>query len=183
LRSAQNSRNKTAQRICDRIAAITQVPRADNDMVILSDKRFFYLFSRLTKAKPVLNTIYRVGELSMRKPRRLEALAWYWIVTAINRHEPIFLERAAVDLFNRVLREAGERFAIEVRHLVIHADRMSFYIKPADGLQLPEMLHKFFFSIRFSNTVILAPLKNGVNNYRQICRYSASTQKTSIQNR
>jgi hypothetical protein len=42
-----------------------------------------------------------------------------------------------VDLFNRVLREAGERFAIEVRHIVIQADRVSFYIKPADGFMLP----------------------------------------------
>jgi insertion element IS1 protein InsB len=39
-----------------------------------------------------------------------------------------------------VLREAGKRFAIEVRHLVIQADRVSFYIKPADGFQLPELL-------------------------------------------
>jgi REP element-mobilizing transposase RayT len=76
----------------------------------------------------------------MKKPRILEALAWYWVSTAVNRHEPIFLERDAVDLFNRVLREAGERFAIEVRRLVIEADRVSFYIKPADGLQLPEIM-------------------------------------------
>jgi REP element-mobilizing transposase RayT len=76
----------------------------------------------------------------MRKPRILAALAWYWVVTAINRHEPLFLERAAVELFNRVLREAGERFAIEVRHLVIQADRVSFYIKPADGFMLPEIM-------------------------------------------
>jgi REP element-mobilizing transposase RayT len=73
-------------------------------------------------------------------PRILAALAWYWVVTAVNRHEPLFLERAAVDLFNRVLREAGKRFAIEVRHLVIEADRVSFYIKPANGLQLPEIM-------------------------------------------
>jgi REP element-mobilizing transposase RayT len=76
----------------------------------------------------------------MRKPRILEALAWYWVITTINRHEPIFLDRVAVDLFNRVLHEAGERFLIEVRRLVIQADRVSFYIKPADGLQLPEIM-------------------------------------------
>jgi hypothetical protein len=39
-----------------------------------------------------------------------------------------------------VLREAGERFAIEVRRLVIQADRVSFYIKPADGFELPEIM-------------------------------------------
>jgi hypothetical protein len=90
---------------------------------ILSHLRLFYLFIRLTKAKPQYNTIYSIGGLYMRKPRILEALSWYWVITAINRHEPLFLDRAAVDLFNRVLREAGKRFAIEVRRLVIQADR------------------------------------------------------------
>jgi REP element-mobilizing transposase RayT len=88
----------------------------------------------------------------MRKPRILAAFAWYWIVTAINRHEPLFLDRAAVDLFNRVLREAGERFAIEVRHIVIYADRVSFYIKPADGFMLPEIMQwiKQTFACRYN---------------------------------
>jgi REP element-mobilizing transposase RayT len=88
----------------------------------------------------------------MRKPRILAALVWYWVTTAINRHEPLFRERAAVDLFNRVLREAGERFAIEVRHIVIQADRVSFYIKPADGFQLPEIMQwiKQTFACRYN---------------------------------
>jgi REP element-mobilizing transposase RayT len=88
----------------------------------------------------------------MRKPRILAALAWYWVITAINRHEPLFLDRAAVDLFNRVLREAGERFAIEVRHLVIQADRVSFYIKPADGFMLPVVMQwiKQTFACRYN---------------------------------
>jgi hypothetical protein len=57
-----------------------------------------------------------------------------------------------VDLFNRVLREAGERFAIEVRRLVIEADRVSFYIKPADGFQLPEIMQwiKQTFACRYN---------------------------------
>jgi REP element-mobilizing transposase RayT len=88
----------------------------------------------------------------MRKPRILAALTWYWVITAINRHEPLFLERAAVDLFNRVLREAGERFAIEVRHIVIQADRVSFYIKPADGFMLPIVMQwiKQTFACRYN---------------------------------
>jgi REP element-mobilizing transposase RayT len=88
----------------------------------------------------------------MRKPRILEALTWYWVITAINRHEPLFMDRAAVDLFNRVLREAGERFAIEVRYLVIEADRVSFYIKPADGLMLPVVMQwiKQTFACRYN---------------------------------
>jgi hypothetical protein len=57
-----------------------------------------------------------------------------------------------VDLFNRVLREAGARFAIEVRHIVIQADRVSFYIKPADGFQLPEIMQwiKQTFACRYN---------------------------------
>jgi REP element-mobilizing transposase RayT len=88
----------------------------------------------------------------MRKPRILEALACYWVVTAINRHEPLFLDRAAVDLFNRVFREAGERFAIEVRRLVIQADRVSFCIKPADGFMLPVIMQwiKQTFACRYN---------------------------------
>jgi REP element-mobilizing transposase RayT len=88
----------------------------------------------------------------MRKPRILEALTWYWVITAINRHEPLFLDRAAADLFNRVLREAGKRFAIEVRHIVIHADRVSFFIKPADGFMLPVVMQwiKQTFACRYN---------------------------------
>jgi hypothetical protein len=57
-----------------------------------------------------------------------------------------------VDLFNRVLREAGERFAIEVRYLVIEADRVSFYIKPVDGFMLPVVMQwiKQTFACRYN---------------------------------
>jgi hypothetical protein len=101
---------------------------------------FFTFFYAQNKAKPIPNAIYSIGGLCMRKPRMLAALVWYWVITAVNRHEPLFLDRTAVDLFNRVLREAGERFAIEVRRLVIEADRVSFCIKPADGFMLPEIM-------------------------------------------
>jgi hypothetical protein len=76
----------------------------------------------------------------MRKPRALAAHAWYWVTTAANRHEPIFLERNAVSLFNRVFREAGALFPVEVRRLRVEADRVTFYIRPVDGFQLPERL-------------------------------------------
>jgi REP element-mobilizing transposase RayT len=88
----------------------------------------------------------------MRKPRILEALAWYWVITAVNRHESLFLDRTAMELFNRVLREAGERFAIEVRRLAIEVDRVSFYIKPADGFMLPVVMQwiKQTFACRYN---------------------------------
>ncbi|MDR1232237.1 MAG: transposase [Spirochaetaceae bacterium] len=77
---------------------------------------------------------------------------WYKIFTVVNRHEPIFLDRDAVELFNRTLLETGERFPCEVRHLVIQADCVSFYIKPVDGLQLPEIMQwlKQTFAVRYN---------------------------------
>jgi REP element-mobilizing transposase RayT len=88
----------------------------------------------------------------MRKPRVLAAHAWYWVTTAANRHERIFLERNAVSLFNRVFREAGALFPVEMRRLRIEADRVSFYIRPVNGLQLPEIMQwiKQTFAVRYN---------------------------------
>ncbi|MDR1095906.1 MAG: transposase, partial [Spirochaetaceae bacterium] len=88
----------------------------------------------------------------MRKPRVLEAHAWYLVTTAVNRHEPIFLERSAVSLFNRVFREAKDLFPVEARRLRVEADRVWFYIKPADGFQLPEIMQwlKQTFAVRYN---------------------------------
>ncbi|MDR1232474.1 MAG: transposase [Spirochaetaceae bacterium] len=88
----------------------------------------------------------------MRMPRILVPDVWYKIFTAVNRHEPIFLDRDAVELFNRTLREMGERYPCEVRHLVIQADCVSFYIKPVDGLQLPEIMQwlKQTYAVRYN---------------------------------
>ncbi|MDR1231121.1 MAG: transposase [Spirochaetaceae bacterium] len=88
----------------------------------------------------------------MRMSRILVPDVWYKIFTLVNRHEQIFLDRDAVDLFNRTLLEMGERFPCEVRCLVIQADSVSFYIKPADGLQLPEIMQwlKQTFAVRYN---------------------------------
>jgi REP element-mobilizing transposase RayT len=88
----------------------------------------------------------------MRKPRILEFLTWYLVSTVVNRHEPLFLERQAVELFNRVLREAVERYPCEVRHLRIEADRVTFYIKLADGFMLPFFMQwlKQTFAVRYN---------------------------------
>jgi hypothetical protein len=90
----------------------------------------------------------------MRKPRILKAHAWYLVSTAVNRHEPIFLERNAVSLFNRVFREAVGLFPVEMRRLRIEADRVTFYIKPVDGFQLPEIMQwiKQTFAVRYNVT-------------------------------
>jgi REP element-mobilizing transposase RayT len=84
--------------------------------------------------------------------RILKPDVWYKIFTLVNRHEQIFLDRDAVELFNWTLLETGERFPCEVRHLVIRADSVSFYIKPVDGLQLPEIMQwlKQTFAVRYN---------------------------------
>jgi REP element-mobilizing transposase RayT len=91
-------------------------------------------------------------EQALRKPRILEFLTWYLVSTAVNRHEPIFLDRQAVALFNRVFREAGERYPCEVRYLRIEVDRVTFCVKLADGFMLPFFMQwlKQTFACRYN---------------------------------
>jgi hypothetical protein len=53
-----------------------------------------------------------------------------------------------------VLIEAKKRFDFELRGLVLSEAWLSFYIKPADGYQLPEIMQwmKQTFSVRFNIT-------------------------------
>jgi hypothetical protein len=88
----------------------------------------------------------------MRKNRELAKNVWYEVKTAINVGEPLFqLEFAAVLLY-RVLRKARGRFDFEMRGLVTGDECLSFYIKPADGFQLPRIMQwvKQTFSVRFN---------------------------------
>jgi hypothetical protein len=45
-----------------------------------------------------------------------------------------------LDLFGRVFRETAGRFAFKVRRLRVEDDWLRFYIKPADGFALPNIL-------------------------------------------
>jgi hypothetical protein len=51
-----------------------------------------------------------------------------------------------------VFREAVALFPVEARNLRIEADRVTFYIKPADGFQLPEIMQwlKQTFAVRYN---------------------------------
>jgi REP element-mobilizing transposase RayT len=77
---------------------------------------------------------------------------WYEIHTAINNREPLFRLRQALALFRRVLDETGERFAFEMTGLRLEVDRLTFYIKPANGLSLPDILKwmKQTFAVRYN---------------------------------
>jgi REP element-mobilizing transposase RayT len=88
----------------------------------------------------------------MRHLRILKPDVWYEIHTAINNREPLFRLRQALALFRRVLNDTGERFVFEMTGLRLEADRLTFYIKPSDGLGLPDILKwmKQTFAVRYN---------------------------------
>jgi hypothetical protein len=88
----------------------------------------------------------------MRKLRILAADAWYLVSTAVNNREPLFwspLERAR---FKQVLNEARARYVFVLCGLRFSGPTVSFYIKPVDGLQLPEIMQwiKQTYSVRYN---------------------------------
>jgi hypothetical protein len=77
---------------------------------------------------------------------------WYEVRTAVNNREPLFRLWPAAALFFRVLRETRGLFAFEIRGLRLKDERLSFYIRPACGLQLPQIMQwmKQTFAVRFN---------------------------------
>ena len=76
----------------------------------------------------------------MRSLRVLKQGVWYEIRTRINNREPLFSLYKALALFARVFRETKLRFVFEIRGLCLEDDWLTFYIKPADGLELPAIM-------------------------------------------
>jgi hypothetical protein len=77
---------------------------------------------------------------------------WYGVRTAVNNREPLFWlpkERARLE---RVLNEAREIYGFELRGLRYSGPWVMFYIKPADGSQLPEIMQwvKQAYSVRYN---------------------------------
>jgi REP element-mobilizing transposase RayT len=77
---------------------------------------------------------------------------WYEVRTAVNNREMLFRRRPAAAFFLRVLRETREFFAFEIRGLALEGEWVSFYIRPADGFQLPRIMQwmKQTFAARFN---------------------------------
>ncbi|MDR0376796.1 MAG: hypothetical protein LBH70_03290, partial [Spirochaetaceae bacterium] len=65
---------------------------------------------------------------------------------------PLFCRQEAVKVFCRVFGEAHGRFDFELRGFRLDGERLSFYIKPEDGLQLPAIMQwvKQTFAVRFN---------------------------------
>jgi REP element-mobilizing transposase RayT len=76
----------------------------------------------------------------MRPLRVLKQGVWYEIRTRVNNREPLFRFHKALALFTRVFRETKLRFVFEIRGLCVEDDWLTFYIKPADGLELPAIM-------------------------------------------
>jgi hypothetical protein len=88
----------------------------------------------------------------MRLTRDLAENVWYEVTTAVNVGEPLFRLAWAMVLLYGVLRDAKKRFKFEIRGLVLYEAGLSFYIKPADGRELPKIMQwvKQTFSVRFN---------------------------------
>jgi REP element-mobilizing transposase RayT len=76
----------------------------------------------------------------MRSLRLLKQGVWYSIRTRINNREPLFRSPKARALFAQVLMETELRFVFSMRGLRIEDDWLTFYLKPEDGLELPEIM-------------------------------------------
>ncbi|MDR0689045.1 MAG: transposase [Spirochaetaceae bacterium] len=76
----------------------------------------------------------------MRPLRILKQGAWYEIRTRINNREPVFRLHRALELVARVFRETKRRFVFDIRGLCLEDDWLTFYIRPADGLELPAIM-------------------------------------------
>jgi REP element-mobilizing transposase RayT len=88
----------------------------------------------------------------MRKLRDLQQDVWYEIRTAINNREPLFQVRQALALFRRVFEETKQRFVFEITGLRLTDEWLFFYIRPADGFELPDILKwmKQTFAVRYN---------------------------------
>jgi REP element-mobilizing transposase RayT len=89
----------------------------------------------------------------MRQLRVLRQGVWYEVRTRINNREPLFRRANALAIFAGVFRETELRFVFEIRDLRLEDDRLAFYIRPEDGLKLPDIMKwmKQVFAQRFNS--------------------------------
>jgi hypothetical protein len=89
----------------------------------------------------------------MRKLRSLAQGAWYEVRTEVNNHEALFQEQQqAKAILLRVPLEARGLFTFELRGFALEEGKLSFYIRPEDGFQLPAIMQwlKQTFAARFN---------------------------------
>jgi REP element-mobilizing transposase RayT len=106
------------------------------------------IFRGSGEAKQQINTLI----LFMRQLRILRQGVWYEVRTRINNREPLFRCPGVLAIFAKVFREVMLRFAFKIRDLSLEDDWLTFYIKPEDGLELPDIMKwmKQVFAQRFN---------------------------------
>jgi hypothetical protein len=88
----------------------------------------------------------------MRKLRLLADGVWYEVRTSVNNREPLFWSAQERARFKQVLNEAREIYVFELRGLRFCGPWVSFYIKPADGFELPKIMQwiKQTYAVRYN---------------------------------
>jgi hypothetical protein len=88
----------------------------------------------------------------MRGLRILAQDVWYNVRTSVNNGEPLFWSQPNLDLFKQALFEAREIYLFNLSGLCFNGPQVSFYIKPGDGFQLPDIMQwiKQTFAARFN---------------------------------
>jgi hypothetical protein len=88
----------------------------------------------------------------MRDLRILAPDACYSVRTGVNNREPLFWVERERARFKRVLDEAHVLYAFVLYGLCFDGPWVGFFIKPADGLQLPEIMQwiKQTFACRYN---------------------------------
>jgi hypothetical protein len=88
----------------------------------------------------------------MRGLRELASDVWYEVRTSVNNSEPLFRSQPNQDLLKQVLYEARQIYGFELRGLRFSGPEVSFYIGPAVGFQLPDIMQwiKQTFAVRFN---------------------------------
>jgi REP element-mobilizing transposase RayT len=76
----------------------------------------------------------------MRPLRILRQKVWYEVRTRINNREPLFRHVRALAIFEKVFRQTMVRFVFMIRGLHLEDDWLTFYIKPEDALELPDIM-------------------------------------------
>jgi hypothetical protein len=76
----------------------------------------------------------------MRALRELASDVWYEVRTAVNNREPLFWSARERARFEQVLNEAREIYEFRLNGLRFSGPWVMFYIRPADGFQLPEIM-------------------------------------------
>jgi REP element-mobilizing transposase RayT len=76
----------------------------------------------------------------MRQRRILGQGVWYEIRTRINNREPLFRRHRALAIFAKVFNETMLRFVFSIRQFRLEDDWLTFYIRPEDGFELPDIM-------------------------------------------